>query len=100
MDIRPIPDAALRDKDSVEMLRARIAEGQMFCSIKVGMYEESTNISEAKAWGIILADVTRHLANAMLDEYSLDRSDSIREIKESYLRELSKPTSEAIGEFM
>jgi hypothetical protein len=99
MDVRPIPEAALRDKNSVEMLRVWIAEGQMYCSIKVGMYEDSANISEGRAWGILLADVTRHLANAILDEYSVDRSDSILEIKESYLQELGKPTTKVSGEF-
>ena len=37
---RPVPEAALRDNDAVEMLRVWIAEGRLHCSIKVGMYHE------------------------------------------------------------
>ena len=36
----PIPEAALRDGNSVEMLRVWIAEKKLHCSIKVGMYQE------------------------------------------------------------
>jgi len=40
---RPIPEAALRDKDAVEMLRVWIAGNGLHCSLKVGMYGETTN---------------------------------------------------------
>jgi len=30
---RPVPEAALRDKDAVEMLRVWIAEGGLHCSL-------------------------------------------------------------------
>jgi hypothetical protein len=38
MNERPIPEAALHDPNSVEMLRVRVAAGQLHCSLKVGMY--------------------------------------------------------------
>jgi hypothetical protein len=100
MNERPIPEAALRDKSAVEMLRAWIAEGGLHCSMKVGMYQESTNIREARAWGIILADVTRHVAMALESGYSADRDKTVRDIRDSYLKELGKPTSNATGEFV
>jgi hypothetical protein len=37
MNDRPIPSAALKDENSVEMLRVWIAEQKLHCSIKVGM---------------------------------------------------------------
>jgi Domain of unknown function (DUF5076) len=58
-----IPDAAVRDKHSVEILRVWIAEKQLWCSIKVGMYDEH-KIPEEETWGVILADATRHIAAA------------------------------------
>src|SRR5262245_33211441 len=67
---RPIPEAALRDKDAVEMLRVWIAEGGLRCSIKVGMYRETMDVAEEKAWGTILADVARHVANALESGYA------------------------------
>ena len=39
---RVIPEAALRDENSVEMLRVWIAEKKLHCSMKIGMYRETT----------------------------------------------------------
>ncbi len=100
MNERPIPEAALRDKDAVEMLRVWIAERQLQCSMKVGMYQEAMNIPEGRAWGMILADVTRHVATAMESGYSADRDKIVREIRDSYLMELGNPTSDTTGEFL
>ena len=47
---RPIPEAALRDKSAMEMLRVWIAEKKLHCSMKIGMYREGMNMSEEKAW--------------------------------------------------
>lgn len=97
---RPIPEAALRDKDAVEMLRVWIAERGLHCSIKVGMYRETTNVSEEKAWGTILADVAKHIANALESGYSANRVDSLQKIRDSFIKELGAPTSEAKGGFV
>ena len=100
MNERPIPEAALRDKNAVEMLRVWIAEEQLQCSMKVGMYQETMNIPEGRAWGVILADVTRHVASALEAGYSADRAEIIQEIRASYVWELGKPSSGATGEFI
>ncbi|MHA6912893.1 DUF5076 domain-containing protein [Ralstonia pseudosolanacearum] len=100
MNERPIPAAALRDQDAVEMLRVWIAEQKLHCSMKVGMYLETMDIPEEDAWGVILADVTRHLANALKSGYSENRGVLIEKIKESYLKELANPTPDADGDFV
>ena len=97
LDERPIPEGALRDKDAVEMLRIWVAERQFYCAIKVGMYLETMNIPEGRAWGVILADVTRHVAMAMEAAHSSDRAQIIRDIRENYLKELGRPNSAAKG---
>jgi hypothetical protein len=81
------------------MLRVWIAEQQLHCSIKIGMYQETMKIPEGVAWGIILADVTRHVAAALATGYSIDESSVVRDIELSFLRELSAPTSDATGDF-
>jgi hypothetical protein len=93
---RPIPEAALRDKDAVEMLRVWIAERGLHCSIKVGMYRETMNIAEEKAWGTILADVARHVANALESGYAMDATRSLEKIRDVFLAELESPTSDDI----
>jgi hypothetical protein len=97
---RPIPEGALRDKDAVEMLRVWDAERQFHCSIKVGMYHETMDIPEGRAWGVILADVARHIATAMESTYSADRAQIVQEIRDNYLKELDSPTSDTVGEFV
>lgn len=100
MNQQPIPEAALRDADSVEMLRIWIAEQQLHCSIRIGMYQETSNTSEVNAWGIILADVVRHVANALEQAYSFKVDESERRILESLRGELAAPTSRLTGTFV
>ncbi|TNY25400.1 DUF5076 domain-containing protein [Fulvimonas soli] len=100
MNERPIPEAALRDKDAVEMLRVWIAGGKLHCSMKVGMYKETMNLPEEKAWGIILADVARHLAHAMSIGYSVDEKLTLRGVEESFIKELGLPTSSIDGDIL
>lgn len=97
---RPIPEAALRDEDAIEMLRVWIAEDGLHCSLKLGMYREMTNIPEEKAWGTILADVARHVANALQSGYSTDAAESLRKVRDSFVKELGAPTTEAKGDFV
>ena len=97
---RPIPEAALRDKDAVEMLRVWIAEQGLHCSMKVGMIRETTNVPEEKAWGKILADVARHLSNALESGYSSSSAESLKSIRDSFNNEIDSPTSTAKGGFV
>ncbi len=97
---RPIPEAALRDESAVEMLRVWIAEGGLHCSMKVGMYRETMNVSEEKAWGTILADVARHVADALKSGYSTNAAESLNKIRDSFMKELGAPTSEVKGGFV
>lgn len=97
---RPIPDAALRDADAVEMLRVWIAEQKLHCSMKVGMYQETLNIPEETAWGTILADIARHVANALESGYSTSAAESLQKIRDRFIKELGAPTSEARGGFV
>lgn len=97
---RPIPEAALRDEDAVEMLRVWIAERGLHCSIKVGMYRETMNISEEKAWGVILADIAKHVANALESGWSSSSAESLQKIQDSFIKELGRSTSDAKGDFV
>lgn len=99
MNERPIPEAALRDPNAVEMLRLWIAEQRLWTSLNIGVYAEQ-GIPEAKAWGIILADTARHLANALEDEQGAPPNETIGEICRHMLEELGNPTSETKGGFV
>ena len=92
------PPAAARDLNSVEMARVWIAERGLHCAINVGIYADRSDVSEPAAWGIILADLTRHLSRALSNE-AHDPGALIAEIRASYLRELKDPTSDIEGGF-
>ena len=93
-----IPPAAQRDDKSVQMLSAWIAERGMHCTLNIGFFDGQGH-DEAKAWGILLADVVRHIANALAEERGMEISDSTAGILESLNAELDAPTSKAVGAF-
>ena len=96
-----IPPAAERDPDSREMLRAWIAERGLHCTIHIGMWQgQKSSLREEKAWGILLSDVVRHIANAMHQEYGDPVERTKAEIVRAMLSELELPSSEAKGHFL
>jgi hypothetical protein len=93
-----IPPAAQRDDNAIQMLSAWIAENGLHCSLNIGMWD-AQGLNEAKSWGILLADVVRHIANAIESEHGIDKSETATEIAESFLDELNYPTSDTSGDF-
>jgi hypothetical protein len=98
MDILPITQPALRDEKSIQMLSAWIAEEGLHCSMNIGFFEENGHV-ETEAWGTVLADVIKHIANARNEESGANVSDSIQSILDALQEELYDPSSEAEGEF-
>ncbi|VVE56073.1 hypothetical protein PCA20602_05070 [Pandoraea capi] len=94
----PIPDAVLADNDAVEMLRVWTAEKAMYCSMKVGMYQETRQISEEAVWGVILADVARQVSDALQRAYPAapgTQADSLAMVRDHFLNELRAPSVES-----
>lgn len=99
MNERPIPPAAKRDENSVEMLRVWVAEHKLHCSLKIGMYREM-NIQEDVAWGTILADAARHIAKALSEESEDSENILLEKIQAQLNAELNTPSSTATGGFV
>lgn len=93
-----IPPAAQRDDNSIQMLSAWVAEKGLHCSLNIGMWEAQGH-AEPTAWGILLADVIRHIGNALEQERGQHSALVIEAIMRSLHNELHDPTSEAQGEF-
>ncbi|OON63915.1 hypothetical protein B0920_11385 [Massilia sp. KIM] len=100
MNERPIPEAALQDPNSAEMLRVWVAEGQLHCSLKVGMYRDGMGIDEEVAWGTILADAARHIAKPLQGGGSLNETESLAKLVAKFNDEVSVPSSELKGGFV
>ena len=96
----PAPAPAERDESSVEMISAWIAENGLHCSINVGMYQNSPNIQEETAWGMLLADVAGHVSDALAKSgFTSNQNDALRMIVESFNREIETATSARKGGF-
>ncbi|MGE0664979.1 MAG: DUF5076 domain-containing protein [Sphingomonadales bacterium] len=95
----PIPEAAFRDDSSIEVMRVWIADAGLHCSLNIGIYE-GAGVDETTAWGIILADATKHIAMAMEARYGVGADTVMRQVIESYLSEIGDPTSDAHGDFV
>jgi hypothetical protein len=95
-----IPPAALIDERSVEMLRLWIADGGLHCSLMIGHWEQFKGADEDVAWGKVLADAIQHIANALQERRSVDRSETIGRIFKAMESELSEPTTKHRGRFV
>ena len=99
MKAQPIPPAALRDPDSIEMARIWIAEKSLHCGLNIGVYKAS-GIDETRAWGIILADIARHVSNALTEDGFVSSPEiALSSIRRAMAAELDDPSSKASGQF-
>jgi hypothetical protein len=86
-----IPDAALRDEKSYEIARVWVAEKAEHVSLLIGTWGDPV------AWGIVLADLARHVANGYEQDKGLDRDQTLRRIRSAMMAELDRPTDEPTG---
>ena len=88
-----IPEEAQRDKASFEVLRVWIAEQGQHVSIRSGAWEDPF------AWGIVLADLARHIAHAHeLQNEGADTDAFLHRLLEGFQAEIDNPTDEPEGE--
>ena len=88
-----IPAAAQRDKASFEVLRVWIAEKGQHVSIQSGAWDDPF------AWGIVLADLARHIALAhQLQHLDTDPEAFVERLLEGFHAEIENPTDEPEGE--
>jgi len=94
MDALAIPPAALRDGDALDRARARIAEQDLHCALKVGLYAGDGVSRETAAWGVILADLAGRVADALSAEGLGSRTALLEALIDSFGREVAGPSSE------
>jgi hypothetical protein len=87
------PPAATRDKASFELLRVWVAEQGQHVSLRAGAWEDPL------AWGIVLADLARHIVNAeAMQNKELDETAYLERLLEGFQAEIDSPTDEPEGE--
>ena len=77
-----IPPIAEDDPKAIEVLRVWVAKGGQHVSINPFVWKDP------EAWGIVLADLAGHLANAYVQEAGLDRQETLRKITDLLIAEL------------
>ncbi|KRA70367.1 hypothetical protein ASD89_13460 [Caulobacter sp. Root656] len=97
MDALGIPPAAVRDANALELARVWIAEQGLHCSLRVGLYAADGVARETAAWGIILADLAGHVADALSAEGLGSRADLLDALVERFNDEAAEPSSERMG---
>ncbi len=89
------PPAAIRDKAAFELLRVWVAEQGQHVSLRFGAWEDPF------AWGIVLADLARHIVNAeAMNKKNFDKEAFFERMLEGFHAEIESPTDEAEGEIM
>ncbi len=93
VEILPVPVAAQRDPHAVNMASLWIAGGGLHCSIKLGVFQGRADVDEPQAWGTILADLVRTVADALISDGSAkgSKEEVVHRIWSSFHEELSKP---------
>ncbi len=91
-DQLPIPASALKDPRSLEVLRVWIANGEQHVALAFGMWEDPA------AWGLLLADLARHIAEAHAQQDdAVSAEDFLEEIRAGFEAEMDGPTDEVSG---
>ena len=81
-DILEIPEATETDSNAFELLRVWIANKQQHVSLRGGVWEDPA------AWGIMLADLARHIAESYKNEQGRDVDTTIKRIMAGIRAEL------------
>jgi hypothetical protein len=90
----PIPPAAEGDDGAIELVRGWVAGGKQHASIATGIWED------AAAWGIMLVDLARLIADAYSRSEGRDPEKTLARIREGLDAEWMSPTDQPKGNFV
>jgi hypothetical protein len=60
---------------------------------------EDSEVDEREAWGFLLADLTRHIANGMMQQYGWDYDATRDRMRLSFLQNFDDKTGNVEGNF-
>ena len=83
-DALHVPPAAL-EQGGVEVLRAVIVDGALHVSLRRAF-------DDPEPWGMLIADVTRHIARIYATESKLTQDQVIERVRTIYEAEMDRPT--------
>jgi hypothetical protein len=89
MNELPTPPDAAANADAMELLRAWVIGEALQCTLRTGAFED------AATWGLLLADVVRHVADALAEHEGCDRAKTMRLIRAAFDAEMNAPADAA-----
>jgi hypothetical protein len=90
----PVPSDVAEDPNAIELIRAWNSNGGLICALQPMRWEDS------RSWGILLADIARHVANALREERGDEQAVTLVKIRDMFNLELSDPTDIPTGSFL
>jgi len=93
----PFPTNVSSDKDACELIRAWAANGGLVCSLNPEAWPKD---QAPVAWGILLSDVARHVADALHQAHGLSRDGVLSRLRDVFDKELDQPSAETRGNFI
>jgi hypothetical protein len=88
MNELPAPPDAASDPHATELLRAWVIDQAVHCTLNCGAFEDSAT------WGILLADLIQHVADALHEQEGRDRGTTIKTIRAALDQALDAPSQE------
>lgn len=86
-----IPHAAATDPRAIELARIWAAEGKQHVSLATGLWDDPA------AWGMMLVDLARHVANAYAETEGRPPADVLARIRAGFDAEWDNPTDVPTG---
>lgn len=77
-----IPRGVAGDAKAFELVRAWVAEGDLHVSLQMGGWDDPT------AWGVVLADLLRHVARFYAEQKRLNPEQTIARVRDAMDAEL------------
>jgi Domain of unknown function (DUF5076) len=77
-----IPRGVASDPKAFELVRAWVAQGDLHVSLQMGGWDDPT------AWGVVLADLVRHVARFYAEQKRLDPEQTIGRVRDAMDAEL------------
>lgn len=89
-----VPPAAEDDPKAFEIVRVWGAKGAQHVTIFWDLWDDPST------WGIMLADLANHVANAFHQEKGISKTETLEAIKDLFNKELRNPTDVAEGKVL
>lgn len=94
-----IPQQVIDDENSVELIRAFVANGSQWVSLNPHLFR-NRDFQEETAWGVFLADTIKHLACAISEHTNSDEYGVMTDIFEALDNEQERSTSDVEGGYV